>query len=239
MLLRRAALVLFRPRIAMSVPTSALPKRALSTSPSPPALAAAASTTSQSAVKRAKIEGDDTPSAAQPELAVPAVIEALAAVANGGRVKTQGEQQKEQANKGRKGKGKKNAKGKAPKPGGVEEAGAFDVVEFLGAERVKELEESERNWKKESEEEWGFGANGKDIEVRIVGMSSHGKFELSSDAFSGAELTAIPRRRWTRTPHPFGRDPAFSPHQRSLHSPHRARHRSRRPPRARLPHEPR
>lgn len=67
---------------------------------------------------------------------------------------------------------------KAPKPGGVEEAGAFDVVELLGAERVEELQKLEKeegtDWRKAAEEEWGNGPNGKDLEVKIVGINSHG-----------------------------------------------------------------
>lgn len=70
-------------------------------------------------------------------------------------------------------------KGKAPKPGGVEEAGAFDVIELLGAERVEELqrlqEEEGRDWTKEAEQEWGKGPDGKDVEVRVVGSNDHGE----------------------------------------------------------------
>lgn len=187
MLLRRLAFSSRTTRYSIMSASTSLPKRAHSTSPPPPtpSAVASASTTSPLA-KRAKLAGDDTPSAAQPELATPsAVVEAIVA-ATEPAVPSQGQQKKEQANKGRKGKGgRKNAKGKAPKPGGVEEAGAFDVIEYLGAERVKELEEADRNWKKESEVEWGFGANGKDIEVRIVGMTSHGELSRLLGRYSG------------------------------------------------------
>lgn len=87
-------------------------------------------------------------------------------------------QPKQAKSKAAKGKGKKG--GKPPKPGGAEETGYFDVVELLGQERVDELkaleeaEEGARNWKKEAEEEWGHGAEGKDVEVEVVGMSAHG-----------------------------------------------------------------
>ncbi|GAA5833387.1 hypothetical protein JCM3766R1_005487 [Sporobolomyces carnicolor] len=78
---------------------------------------------------------------------------------------------------GKQGGGRKS-KVKAPKPGGVEEAGAFDVIELLGAERVEELERLEKDegkdWRKAAEEEWGSGPNGKDVELRIVGINSHG-----------------------------------------------------------------
>jgi len=72
---------------------------------------------------------------------------------------------------------RKARKVKAPKPGGVEEAGAFDVIELLGKERVEEmqkLEQEGKNWRGEAEKEWGVGANGKDVEVKIVGINSHG-----------------------------------------------------------------
>jgi tRNA (uracil-5-)-methyltransferase len=81
-----------------------------------------------------------------------------------------------------KGKGKtrkvKGRKIKPPKPGGAEEAAAFDIVEHLGAERVKELERrvEEDGWDayKEAVAEWGKDKEGKDIEVRIAGISDHG-----------------------------------------------------------------
>lgn len=81
-----------------------------------------------------------------------------------------------------KGKGKsrkvKGRKIKPPKPGGAEEAAAFDIVELLGKERVKELERKveEDGWDAYSEavKEWGKDKEGKDIEVRIAGISDHG-----------------------------------------------------------------
>jgi tRNA (uracil-5-)-methyltransferase len=82
------------------------------------------------------------------------------------------------------------AKVKAVKPGGAEEAGAFDVVALLGRARVDELDaaSSDRNWKKESEAEWGYGATGKDIEVDIVALNSHGE---SRDAAGGRGVYSI------------------------------------------------
>lgn len=70
---------------------------------------------------------------------------------------------------------------KEVKAGGAEETGHFDVIELLGLDRVTEmklLEEGGKNWRKESEVEWGVGADGKDMEVRIVGMSAHGMSSL-------------------------------------------------------------
>jgi hypothetical protein len=67
---------------------------------------------------------------------------------------------------------------KPPKPGGAEETGHFDVLTFLGSARVDELralEELHGDGKKAAELEWGVGAEGKDVEVRILGMSAHGK----------------------------------------------------------------
>ncbi|GAA5925740.1 tRNA (uracil(54)-C(5))-methyltransferase [Sporobolomyces koalae] len=75
-------------------------------------------------------------------------------------------------------KGGRKSKVKAPKPGGVEEAGAFDVIELLGQARVNELQQLEReegkDWRKAAELEWGIGATGKDVEVKIVSINSHG-----------------------------------------------------------------
>lgn len=76
--------------------------------------------------------------------------------------------------------GKKGRKVKAPKPGGVEEAGAFDVLELLGKERVEEMQRMEaqgQDWRKEAEKEWGIGSTGKDVQVKIVGINSHGTFD--------------------------------------------------------------
>ncbi|GAA6012020.1 hypothetical protein JCM11491_000137 [Sporobolomyces phaffii] len=76
------------------------------------------------------------------------------------------------------GGGGRKSKVKAPKPGGVEEAGAFDVIELLGQERVDEMErlakDEGKDWRKAAEEEWGSGPKGKDLEVKIVGINSHG-----------------------------------------------------------------
>ncbi|SCV72097.1 BQ2448_4791 [Microbotryum intermedium] len=77
-------------------------------------------------------------------------------------------------------KSKQGKKAKAVKPGGAEEVGAFDVVEFLGQERIDALEiDAEasglKDWnRKQAEKEWGFGAEGKQVQVRVVGLNSHG-----------------------------------------------------------------
>lgn len=84
-------------------------------------------------------------------------------------------------------KGRSRAvKVKPVKAGGAEETGYFDAVQFFGKEvydQMKELElgttvdgvrKEGRNWKKEAELEWGIGAEGKDVEVQIVGISAHG-----------------------------------------------------------------
>lgn len=70
------------------------------------------------------------------------------------------------------------------KPGGLEETAHFDIITLIGLERFNELKELELtgagndgnkiNWRKESDLEWGGGAEGKDIEVRIIGISAHG-----------------------------------------------------------------
>ncbi|GAA5996675.1 tRNA (uracil(54)-C(5))-methyltransferase [Rhodotorula paludigena] len=68
---------------------------------------------------------------------------------------------------------------KPPKPGGVEEAGAFDVLELLGKERVDELvrlqDDEGRDWVAEAEREWGKGAEGKDVKVRVLALNDHGE----------------------------------------------------------------
>lgn len=67
---------------------------------------------------------------------------------------------------------------KPPKPGGAEETGHFDVLTFLGSARVAELrasEETNGDGKYAAEMEWGVGMEGRDIEVRILGISAHGK----------------------------------------------------------------
>lgn len=132
-------------------------KRSLSASPPPPR-------------KEPKLEISSA--AAQPAPAAPATGD----VADTPQSKTQvtaSKQNRQQQGKNR--KGKRAGKVKAVKPGGAEEAGAFDVIALLGQDRVAELEESDRDWKKESEAEWGWGADGKDIEVKIVELNSHGE----------------------------------------------------------------
>lgn len=189
-------------RMSAPVPTgsAAAPKRALSTSPPPPpasslpiaasssssgdAVAPAAARTEESAPKKVKLTVEE-PASVPPNLVEePASTESTevqnsrtteaggdpAAPAPAAKVST--------TTGGKAARKPRQRKGKAPKPGGVEEAGAFDVIELLGAERVKELqrlqEEEGRDWTKEAELEWGKGPEGKDVEVRVVGSNDHG-----------------------------------------------------------------
>lgn len=149
----------------MSTPTNP-PKRALS--PSAPALSTSTSinsTTTSPDSKRVKLTTDVKEDAPKTEL-----------TAKQNRKIAGRSNNNNNSNGGSKGR---KSKVKAPKPGGVEEAGAFDVVELLGAERVAELERMEKedgkDWRKAAEEEWGNGPNGKDIEIKIVGINSHGE----------------------------------------------------------------
>lgn len=69
-------------------------------------------------------------------------------------------------------------KQKPVKAGGAEETGYFDVMHYLGTSRVAELralEAEQGDGKRAAELEWGVGAEGKDVQVRIIGMSAHGK----------------------------------------------------------------
>ncbi|GAA6013747.1 hypothetical protein JCM10207_008178 [Rhodosporidiobolus poonsookiae] len=158
----------------MSVPAhpeTVASKRALSASPSPPpsAVDAAASST-----KKIKLAVED-PVSVPPNLVeqpVTAVGEPAASTMNGS---SSVKPNKDPA--ARKPRPRKQ-KAKPVTPGGAEEAAAFDIVELLGADRVKELErlrdEDGRDWKVESEKEWGKDKDGKDVEVRVVGISGHG-----------------------------------------------------------------
>ncbi|KAK4701850.1 hypothetical protein P7C70_g4374, partial [Phenoliferia sp. Uapishka_3] len=162
--------------------SNVVPKRALSGSPplrptSPPA-------------KKAKVEletpasGPSLPTFFPPvdSATLPTTSEAIPEVAApvvsvGASTKpAQNKKSDNKAQKGRKGKGK--GKAKPHKPGGAEETGQFDVLELLGVERVKEMdreaEDADRDWRSEAEAEWGKGFDGKDVEVRVVGMSAHG-----------------------------------------------------------------
>ncbi|KAM0791417.1 hypothetical protein ACM66B_005877 [Microbotryomycetes sp. NB124-2] len=73
----------------------------------------------------------------------------------------------------RKMKAPKLQKKKDVKPGGAEEVGSFDVVALLGSDNVQELGDS-REWYKKSLDEYGSGAQGKNVTVRIVDINSHG-----------------------------------------------------------------
>lgn len=171
---------IYRP-LLRNMSSEAAPKRAHSASP-PPSIAPPVPSTSSAtspAAKRVKL--DTGAEEAAPAAAEPAV--APTAPAAGADVKAAGQQKRNEANKNRNAnkKGGKKHKGKPPKPGGVEEAGAFDVLELLGEARVKELEALERDWKKESEVEWGAGADGKEVEVRVVAMNAHGMYQLERE----------------------------------------------------------
>ncbi|GAA5824137.1 hypothetical protein JCM3770_001405, partial [Rhodotorula araucariae] len=162
-----AALVFFR-----MAANDAL-KRPHSTSP-PPAPAPAAAAAAHPDTKRVKLTVEDpvsvppvlveTPLAAADDESQPAASSSSRAPL---AVKA-----KQQARKPR------VRKGKAPKPGGAEEAGAFDVLELLGEERVAELkrwqDDEGRDLTAEAEREWGKGADGKDLEVDVVGWNDHG-----------------------------------------------------------------
>lgn len=158
-----------------------MPKRALSHSPPPP------STTSEDPFsKRLKLELDTLSPVPTLASEVAPVAEATASIAAPtGQQKHRADNRATKQSKGkggRAGKGKEKGKAKAPKAGGAEEAGYFDTIELLGKERVEELDRIEEEdedanyWRNKSTEEWGFGKDGKDIEVRIVGMSAHGEF---------------------------------------------------------------
>ncbi|BGP48408.1 tRNA(m5U54)methyltransferase [Rhodotorula kratochvilovae] len=150
-------------------------KRAHSTSPPPPAPpAAAAAAADHPDSKRVKLTVEDPvsvpPVLVEAPVAAPAE-ETTKPAASTSRAAPTGAKAK-QPRKPR------MRKGKAPKPGGAEEAGAFDVLELLGEERVAELkrlqEDEGRDVTAEAEQEWGKGAEGKDLEVDVVGWNDHG-----------------------------------------------------------------
>ncbi|GAA5892068.1 hypothetical protein JCM5296_004045 [Sporobolomyces johnsonii] len=149
----------------MSAPTAELAAKRVH-SPSPPPPAAPVSTATSPAAKRVKLTVED------PVSVPPNLIEQPASLAPAKPASTKAKPNQP------KGKGKvRGRKVKPPKPGGAEEVGAFDVIELLGEERVKELqklEEEGTDWRKEAEQEWGVGAEGKDVEVRVVDINSHG-----------------------------------------------------------------
>ncbi|GAA5868134.1 hypothetical protein JCM3774_001031 [Rhodotorula dairenensis] len=174
----------------MSAPSpvgSAAAKRALSTSP-PPSLAtstvaaagdAAALSGADPAAKKVKLTVEE-PASVPPNLVeVPTEAASTSDVQQEGNDAAPGGTTAPAVGKTpAKARKPRQRKGKAPKPGGVEEAGAFDVIELLGAERVQELqqwhEEEGRDWTKEAEQEWGKGPEGKDVEVRVVSSNDHG-----------------------------------------------------------------
>ncbi|KAI5474547.1 tRNA (m5U54) methyltransferase Trm2 [Pseudohyphozyma bogoriensis] len=152
-------------------------KRAISTSPP---RATTPTTGSAPPPKRAKLDEASTANPAIEAPAVPSPAPPPAAVPPAQTTTNEKPANPKAAlgsNKKPRGPGK-GKKVKPVKPGGAEETGFFDVVELLGEERVAELQKAESedgvNWRKEAEGEWGAGATGKDVEVRVVGISAHG-----------------------------------------------------------------
>ncbi|KAK4335446.1 tRNA (uracil(54)-C(5))-methyltransferase [Rhodotorula toruloides] len=148
------------------------PKRPLSASPPPPAPPEAASAAAADpATKRVKLSVEDP-------ISVPPVLVEQPLPPNAPSTSAPTRSAPKKTDPGSKARKPRQRKTKAPKPGGVEEAGAFDVIELLGKERVDELkrleEEEGRDWRLEAEKEWGKDKDGKDVEVRIVGMNDHG-----------------------------------------------------------------
>ncbi|KAL8292128.1 hypothetical protein RQP46_001594 [Phenoliferia psychrophenolica] len=189
-------------------------KRALSGSPPP----VVARTSPRPPLKKAKL--DDEPTAplplptttapapaptvesssiattneAVPEVAsTAAVVDAAkpAGAAKGGGGKARQPRQQPDNTRGR---GKGRGKPKPHKPGGAEETGQFDVVELLGKERVEEMDKAAqddgKDWRLEAEKEWGKAQDGKDVEVRVVGMSAHG----DGLAILSSASTSLPTR---------------------------------------------
>lgn len=165
-------LVLARPlHRAMSLPAE---KRAHSPTPPPPrssardpaAPAAAQAAAADPQTKRVKLTVEDP-------VSVPPVLveEPLPSTSTS-------TSQPSKANKAKQPRKARARKVKPPKPGGVEEAGAFDVLELLGQERVDELvrlqDDEGRDWVAEAEREWGKGAEGEDVEVRVLALNDHG-----------------------------------------------------------------
>lgn len=171
---------------ALRMSDQAAPKRALSASPPP----LAQPTSPRPPLKKAKLEDAPVPApvSTAAEVALMAtssetVVEGVSALVSDAAPKaagsaTQGKKPDGKALKGRQPKGR--GKAKPHKPGGAEETGAFDVLELLGAERVAAMElaaaEAGQDWRAEAEAEWGKAQDGKDVEVRVVGMSAHGAF---------------------------------------------------------------
>lgn len=113
------------------------------------------------------------------------LLDSVAAVATAETVKPTSSDIRGKAIGGRKQQQSSKRKAKPPKPGGAEETSHFDTLRFLGSERVQELralEEVHGDGKKAAEVEWGVGAEGKDVEVTIVGLSSHGTLFAGSDS---------------------------------------------------------
>ncbi|KAK4054428.1 tRNA(m5U54)methyltransferase [Microbotryomycetes sp. JL201] len=179
--------------------SSAAPKRALSRSTSPanaPLLATqahngSATTSDSSSAKRAKLDTDDNLDALESSVkpALPSNELDEGALSTDGHVTAQtgdsaiGSPQPSSTNAAtssnlkpktdKKAKLFKNQRTKAVKPGGAEEVGAFDVAALLGHDRVEELG-NPREWYRKSLEEWGSGAQGKNVTVKVVDLNSHG-----------------------------------------------------------------
>lgn len=169
---------------AMSAPAPAPAKRALSTSPPPPPPAAPQAAADHPDSKRVKLTVED------PVSVPPVLVETPAAPAPAGDSATAAPPRppKPTHHHPKQPRKPRQRKGKPPKPGGAEEAGAFDVVALLGEERVAELtrlqQDEGRDWVAEAVREWGQGKEGKDLEVQVVGWTDH-----------GASISPRPRRR--------------------------------------------
>ena len=74
---------------------------------------------------------------------------------------------------------KKQRKGaaKPPKAGGAEEISHFDLIKYLGLERLEEMQAAEKaktiDWRKEADSVWT--KDSPDVDVKIVGLNSHGQ----------------------------------------------------------------
>ncbi|KAK4056666.1 tRNA(m5U54)methyltransferase [Microbotryomycetes sp. JL221] len=171
----------------MSTAPTLAAKRALSRSPSPrmsidhsAASNAVVESQTSLAPKRPKLEQDDTPNSLQRQIQVePSQQSTTSGVQDAAApaVKRQHNHNNNSKQTSAQRDNKKQHKGKAPKPGGVEEVGAFDIQLLLGNDRVEELQQlhSDKEWYKLALQEWNSGADGKNVKVRIVELNSHGE----------------------------------------------------------------
>lgn len=182
-------LVLARtPLYRLSMSADQAPKRAHSTSPPPPASPSAVPPTAveSAAAKRVKLTVEE-PASVPPNLIETPIVAGKASTSEPAKKKEGTSNGKPAPASGNKPKRIKTANGKRfkvkpPKPGGAEEAAAFDIIELLGQAKVEELKQKEvEGWSayNEAVKEWGKDKEGKDLEVRVAGISDHGaSFEL-------------------------------------------------------------